>query len=350
MTILVTGGSGFIGHNFIRFWMEITNEAVINLDKLTYAGVGVPSNSNGEDGRSLFIHGDIGNYELLDDIYAKYSPRAIINFAAESHVDRSIQGPKVFFETNVMGTLCLLESSRNFWAGLSKDKQEEFRFLHISTDEVFGSLGPNDASFDESHPYRPNSPYSASKASSDHLVRAFNQTHGLPVITTNCSNNFGPFQFPEKLIPLVVCNALERKSLPIYGDGKQVRDWLFVQDHCRALELVLRQGAIGETYNIGGGNEFSNIDIVQKICAILELERPLTPNDEIEKYADLIEYVADRLGHDTRYAVNSDKIQKQLNWKPLEQFDLALAKTVKWYVNNQDWCALALDKIEEKKP
>ncbi len=331
--ILVTGGAGFIGSNFILDWLNDCDEAVVNLDLLTYAGnpeslVDLKSNP-----RYHFVHGDIGDRALVDQLLAKHQPRAIVNFAAESHVDRSIHSPEAFIQTNVMGTFHLLEATRKHWTRLPKAEQSTFRFLHVSTDEVYGSLGPDDAPFTEATPFVPNSPYSASKASSDHLVRAYHHTYDLPVLTTNCSNNYGPYQFPEKLIPLMILNALRGHSLPIYGDGMNVRDWLYVADHCAAIRTVLANGRSGETYNIGGWNEMPNIEIVNTVCELLDDMHP----DPEGSHARLITYVKDRPGHDRRYAIDARKIHDELGWKPVETFETGIRKTVRWYLDNQQW-------------
>ena len=332
--ILVTGGCGFIGSNFILESIKKTSEPIVNLDKLTYAGN--PENlwSLTEGQSYKFIRGDIGNERLVSEILSSEKPRAIINFAAESHVDRSIADPTDFLLTNVVGTVKLLNASLEYWINLSEQAKSEFRFVHISTDEVFGSLGIDEPSFSETHRFIPNSPYSASKAASDHFVRAFHKTHGLPCITTHCSNNYGPFQFPEKLIPLCITNALSNKGLPIYGDGLQVRDWLHVSDHCSAICKVLDNGKVGETYNIGGNNEISNIEVVSQICEILD---SLVGKKDGESYSSQIVFVEDRAGHDRRYAVDASKIQRELGWKPAETFDSGLVKTVKWYLENPKW-------------
>ena len=336
MSILVTGGAGFIGSNFVLDWPAHHDEPVINLDKLTYAGnlenlAGLQGNA-----RHIFIRGDIGETALVDQLLAEHRPRAMINFAAESHVDRSIHGPGEFIQTNIVGTFHLLESVRGYWTGLERKFQQRFRFLHVSTDEVYGSLGKDDPAFNETNQYEPNSPYSASKAASDHLVRAYHHTYGLPVLTTNCSNNYGPYQFPEKLIPLVIHNALVGKPLPIYGDGRQIRDWLYVRDHCRAIRLILEGGRVGETYNIGGGNEQTNLDVVQALCAILD---ELQPRADGRSYTSQIAFVKDRPGHDRRYAVNAGKIARELGWKPQETFETGIRKTIAWYLDNQSWVA-----------
>lgn len=332
--ILVTGGAGFIGSNFVLDWLKENNEPVINLDALTYAGNLENLQSLADDPRHIFVKGNICDKELVASLLKKHRPRAIVHFAAESHVDRSIFGPDLFFETNVMGTLNLLESAKAYYDQLLSEKERlAFRFLHVSTDEVYGSLTFDEPAFTEETPYRPNSPYSASKASSDHAVRAWFHTYGFPVLTTNCSNNYGPYQFPEKLIPLVISNALARKPLPIYGDGLNIRDWLYVGDHCSAIRCVLESGKIGETYNVGGHNERNNITIVKTICAILDEMRPHLDGS----YANLITYVKDRPGHDRRYAIDSTKLQTQLGWKPKECFETGIRKTVQWYLDHQDW-------------
>lgn len=332
--ILVTGGAGFIGGNFVLDWLTNPSaEGVINLDRLTYAGNLETLKSLELDTRHIFVQGDIGDYQLVFDLLKTHQIRAIVNFAAESHVDRSIHGPSDFIQTNVLGTFNLLEATRAYWSELSEDKRSEFRFLHVSTDEVYGSLSPNDPAFKESNPYEPNSPYSASKAASDHLVRAWHHTYGLPVLTTNCSNNYGPYHFPEKLIPLVILNALAGKPLPIYGDGQQIRDWLYVKDHCAAIRTVLEKSKLGETYNVGGWNEKPNLEVVETICKILD---ELTPKAS-GKYADQITYVPDRPGHDRRYAIDASKIERELGWKPIETFDSGIRKTVQWYLDNPEW-------------
>lgn len=336
MCILITGGTGFIGTNFILDWLAHNDEPVINLDKLTYAGNLHNLVSLQGDTRHIFVQGDIGNRELVDRLLAEHQPRAIINFAAESHVDRSIHGPEDFIQTNVLGTFRLLEAIRQYWQALPAVDKAAFRFLHVSTDEVYGTLAPDVPAFTEEHNYAPNSPYSASKAASDHLVRAWHHTYGLPVLTTNCSNNYGPYQFPEKLIPLVIINALAEKSLPIYGDGLQVRDWLYVTDHCSAIRRVLEAGHPGEVYNIGGWNEMPNIEIVQILCRLLD---ELRPRDNGQSYATQITYVKDRPGHDRRYAIDAHKIERELGWKPAETFATGIRKTVQWYLNHPDWVA-----------
>jgi dTDP-glucose 4,6-dehydratase len=329
MTILVTGGAGFIGCNYIQQWLHITNESVVNLDKLTYAGNLNSLKAFDGDHRYFFIRGDINDRNLLSESLYKHRIRAVVNFAAESHVDRSIHGPGEFIETNVVGTFNLLESVRAYWQDLPAAEKEAFRFLHVSTDEVYGTLLPTDPPFAETKAFEPNSPYSASKAASDHLVRAWHHTYGLPVLTTNCSNNYGPYHFPEKLIPLVLLNAL-----PIYGDGQQVRDWLYVEDHCRAIARVLEAGKVGETYNIGGWNEKTNLEVVHTLCAVLD---ELQPRADGKRYAEQITYVKDRPGHDRRYAIDARKIERDLGWKPQETFETGIRKTVQWYLANQAW-------------
>jgi dTDP-glucose 4,6-dehydratase len=333
MTIIVTGGAGFIGSNFVNKWLSASDEAVVNLDKLTYAG-NLDNLSKSDGAKHIFVRGDINDGVLLEKLLNDHRPRAIINFAAESHVDRSIKEPDAFINTNIVGTFRLLTASVKYFDGLSGRDKERFRFLHVSTDEVYGSLLPNDLPFTEENQYEPNSPYSASKASADHLVRAYCQTYGLPTLTTNCSNNYGPYQFPEKLIPLVILNAVSEKNLPIYGDGKQVRDWLFVTDHCNAIKVVLEKGKVGETYNIGGESEMTNLDVVSKICEILDRIRPRKNG---LSYFDLITYVRDRPGHDRRYAIDIRKIKKELNWTPARDFDSGLESTISWYLNNMEW-------------
>jgi len=333
--ILVTGGAGFIGSNFVLDWLvDPTAKGVVNLDKLTYAGNLATLESLKDDVRHIFIQGDICDKELVTKLLKEFQPRAIINFAAESHVDRSIHGPAEFVQTNVLGTFNLLECAREHWNNLDEDAKMEFRFHHVSTDEVYGSLSATDPAFAETHPYEPNSPYSASKAASDHLVRAWFHTYGFPVVTTNCSNNYGPYHFPEKLIPLVILNALNGKPLPIYGDGQQVRDWLYVGDHCSAIREVLKKGRLGETYNIGGWNEKANIEVVQTICKILD---ELKPRADSRPYIDQITYVKDRPGHDRRYAIDAGKIEQELGWRPVETFETGIRKTVQWYLDNPVW-------------
>ena len=334
MTILVTGGAGFIGSNFVHHWLATTNESVVNLDKLTYAGNLDNLASLQNDARHVFVQGDIGDTTLLPQLLAQHQPRAVVHFAAESHVDRSIHGPMDFIQTNVVGTFQLLESVRAFWSALKAVQHTAFRFLHVSTDEVYGSLAPDAPAFTESHVYEPNSPYSASKAASDHLVRAWHHTYGLPVLTTNCSTNYGPFHFPEKLIPLMIVNALAGKPLPVYGDGMQVRDWLYVKDHCSAIRRVLAAGRLGETYNVGGCNEKPNIEIVKTVCALLDALRPRADG---QSYASQIAYVKDRPGHDRRYAIDARKIDRELGWKPAETFESGIRKTVQWYLDHPEW-------------
>jgi dTDP-glucose 4,6-dehydratase len=332
--ILVTGGAGFIGSNFVIHAIKSGRHKIINLDKLTYAGNLETLRSISEHENYLFVHGDIGDEKLVSSLLEKHRPYAIINFAAESHVDRSIHGPRDFIQTNVVGTFNLLESVRGYYQSLDIHEKMQFRFLHVSTDEVYGSLEKNDPPFSESNPYEPNSPYAASKAASDHLVRAWHHTYGIPVLTTNCSNNYGPYQFPEKLIPLIIHNALQHKSLPIYGDGLQVRDWLYVEDHCEAIETVLLKGKIGETYNIGGNNEKTNLFVVEAICQILD---KLMPRQDQKSYTELITFVKDRLGHDRRYAINAKKISSELGWAPKETFETGIEKTIRWYLANSVW-------------
>ena len=333
--ILVTGGAGFIGANFVLDWLKGSDEPVLNLDALTYAGNLENLASLQNDPRHVFVHGDICDRTLLDRLFAEHAPRAIVHFAAESHVDRSIHGPGAFVRTNVEGTFTLLEAARAYWSGLPANAREGFRFLHVSTDEVYGSLGPNDPAFTETKTYEPNSPYSASKAASDHLVRAWHHTYGLPVLTTNCSNNYGPCQFPEKLIPLMIVNALTGKPLPVYGDGLNVRDWLYVGDHCSAIREVLARGRSGETYNIGGWNEMANIEIVRTVCGLLDALRP----DPAGSRERLITHVTDRPGHDRRYAIDARKIERELGWRPAETFASGIRKTVEWYLDNPAWLA-----------
>ena len=330
--ILVTGGAGFIGSNFVLDWIATEGTPVINLDKLTYAGNPANLASLKGDSRYVFAQGDICDRTLIADLLQKHQPQAIVHFAAESHVDRSIHGPGEFVQTNVVGTFSLLEEARAYWGALAEPAKSRFRFLHVSTDEVYGSLGMNDPAFSETTPYAPNSPYAASKAASDHLVRAYHHTYGMPVITTNCSNNYGPLQFPEKLIPLMIANALAGKPLPVYGDGQQVRDWLFVGDHASALRRVLEAGRLGETYNIGGWNEKANLDVVHTLCALLDELAP-----KADSYREQITFVADRPGHDRRYAIDARKIERELGWRPAETFETGLKKTVQWYLANQDW-------------
>ena len=333
--ILVTGGAGFIGSNFVLDWIAATGEAVVNLDLLTYAGNLRNLASLRGNARHVFVQGDICDRSLVDRLLAAHRPRAVLHFAAESHVDRSIHGPGAFMRTNVEGTFALLEATRAYWSALPGGAKAGFRFHHVSTDEVYGSLTPDAPAFTESHAYEPNSPYSASKAASDHLVRAWHHTYGLPVITTNCSNNYGPYHFPEKLIPLMIVNALAGKPLPVYGDGRQIRDWLYVTDHCSAIRAVLERGRLGETYNIGGGNEQVNIDIVHRVAALLDELQPSAAGP----YARLITHVADRPGHDRRYAIDAQKIERELGWRPAETFETGIRKTVQWYLANTDWVA-----------
>jgi dTDP-glucose 4,6-dehydratase len=331
--ILITGGAGFIGSNFVLEWIREGRGEIVNLDKLTYAGNLENLATLENDHEHVFVQGDIGDRDLVARLLAEHQPHAVINFAAESHVDRSIHGPEDFIQTNVVGTFHLLEEVRGYWSGLTTQQQSQFRFLHVSTDEVYGSLGPSDPAFTETTPYAPNSPYSASKAASDHLVRAYHHTYGIPVLTTNCSNNYGPYQFPEKLIPLVIHNALCGKPLPIYGDGSNVRDWLFVSDHCSAITKVLEAGRIGETYNIGGKNEMTNLEVVRTLCRILDKARPKSSGS----YSDQITFIQDRPGHDRRYAINAEKIERVLGWTPRETFESGIEKTVLWYLENEAW-------------
>jgi len=330
--ILVTGGAGFIGSNFVLDWLAQTAEPVVNLDNLTYAGNLRNLQSIAADARHVFVRGSINDYGLVSSLLAQHQPRAIVHFAAESHVDRSIHGPADFIDTNINGTFQLLEAARGYWNNLGGDAKSGFRFLHVSTDEVYGSLGPADPPFTETTAYAPNSPYSASKAASDHLVRAYHHTYGLPTLTTNCSNNYGPFQFPEKLIPLMIHNALTAKPLPIYGDGRNVRDWLYVGDHCAAIREVLARGTVGETYNIGGWNEKANLDVVHTLCSMLDELAP-----KMESHAKLITFVKDRPGHDRRYAIDARRIERELGWRPAETFDTGIRKTVRWYLDNAAW-------------
>ncbi|HSW17099.1 MAG TPA: dTDP-glucose 4,6-dehydratase [Ramlibacter sp.] len=332
--IFVTGGAGFIGSNFVLDWLAQSDEAIVNLDKLTYAGNPENLASLQGDARHLLAQGDIGDAALVGQLLSAHRPRAVVNFAAESHVDRSIHGPEDFVQTNVLGTFRLLESVRSYFNGLDAAEQAAFRFLHVSTDEVYGSLAPGEPAFSEQHRHEPNSPYSASKAASDHLVRAWHHTYGLPVVTTNCSNNYGPFHFPEKLIPLMIVNALAGKPLPVYGDGMQVRDWLYVTDHCSAIRRVLEAGRLGETYNVGGWNEKPNIEIVRTICSLLDEIRPRADG---ASYAQQIAYVKDRPGHDRRYAIDARKLEQELGWKPAETFETGIRKTVQWYLANPQW-------------
>ncbi len=334
MTILVTGGAGFIGSNFVIDWLAHNDEPVVNLDKLTYAGNLQNLTSLEGDSRHHFVRGDIGDGALVARLLAEHKVRAVLNFAAESHVDRSIEGPGAFIQTNIVGTFNLLEAVRAYWNGLDEQAKADFRFLHVSTDEVYGTLGSDAPAFTEQHRYEPNSPYSATKAASDHLVRAYHHTYGLPVLTTNCSNNYGPYHFPEKLIPLVIHNALAGKPLPIYGDGQQIRDWLYVTDHCSAIRRVLEDGRLAETYNVGGWNEKANIDVVRTLCAILD---ELQPRADGASYATQMTFVKDRPGHDRRYAIDARKLERELGWRPAETFDTGIRKTVEWYLANGAW-------------
>ncbi|MFV3331460.1 dTDP-glucose 4,6-dehydratase [Pseudomonas sp. NY15437] len=334
MTILVTGSAGFIGSNFVLDWLARHDETIVSLDKLTYAGNRENLASLDNDGRHHFVHGDIGDAQLVSSLLLQFQPRAVLNFAAESHVDRSILGPEDFIQTNVVGTFHLLEAVRAYWNALEAPRKAEFRFLHVSTDEVYGTLEAQAPAFTEQHPYQPNSPYSASKAASDHLVRAYHHTYGLPVLTTNCSNNYGPYHFPEKLIPLVIRNALAGEALPIYGDGQQIRDWLYVKDHCSAIRRVLEAGQVGETYNVGGWNEKTNLEVVHHICDTLDRE---APRQDGRSYRDQISFVKDRPGHDRRYAIDATRLERELGWKPAETFETGIAKTVRWYLDNQAW-------------
>lgn len=332
--ILVTGGAGFIGANFILQWLATEQTPVVNLDKLTYAGNLNNLEQVATDERYTFAHGDIADRKLVCDVLQQHQPRAIVHMAAESHVDRSIHGPDDFIRTNVNGTFALLEETRAYVAGLTENEKAEFRFLHVSTDEVYGSLGPNDMAFSETTPYAPNSPYAASKAASDHLVRAYHHTYSLPTITTNCSNNYGPYQFPEKLIPLTILHAIQGKPIPVYGDGKNVRDWIFVEDHCRAIRAVLSRGRLGETYNIGGQQEKSNLETIRAVCEVLDELRPQGP---VVPHRNLIHFVRDRPGHDRRYAMNTSKIMEELGWRPQENLETGIRKTVEWYLSHEAW-------------
>jgi dTDP-glucose 4,6-dehydratase len=334
MTLLVTGGAGFIGSNFVLDWLARSDERIVNLDKLTYAGNLHNLASLTCDLRHLFVKGDIGDPLLVGDLLAQHRPRAVLNFAAESHVDRSILGPGEFIQTNIVGTFRLLEQVRTYWEALSQSEKPAFRLLHVSTDEVYGSLGARDPAFTETRRYEPNSPYSASKAASDHLVRAYHHTYGLPVLTTNCSNNYGPMHFPEKLIPLTIVNAQAGKPIPVYGDGRQIRDWLYVKDHCSAIRAVLANGRVGETYNIGGWNEKPNLEIVHSVCDLLD---ELRPRADGQSYRSQITYVTDRPGHDRRYAIDARKLEQEIGWKPAETFDTGIHKTVQWYLDHPDW-------------
>jgi dTDP-glucose 4,6-dehydratase len=333
-TILVTGGAGFIGSNFVLAWLEAVGSPVVNLDLLTYAGNPSSLDSLKANDRHFLVHGDIGDGKLVDSLLRDQRPRAIVHFAAESHVDRSIVSPDAFIRTNVQGTFTLLEQAKSYWSSLDEADKQAFRFLHVSTDEVYGSLGPDDPAFSETTPYAPNSPYAASKAGSDHLVRAYHHTFGLPTLTTNCSNNYGPFQFPEKLIPLMILNALEGKQLPVYGDGANVRDWLFVEDHCSAIRAVLARGRLGETYNVGGNSERKNLDVVNTICDLVD---EMHPDASIGPRRNLITFVTDRPGHDRRYAIDATKIAAELGWRPAENFEAGLRRTVRWYLDHLDW-------------
>jgi dTDP-glucose 4,6-dehydratase len=333
--IFVTGGAGFIGANFVLSWLTQSDETVLNYDKLTYAGNLNNLTSLRHDNRHIFVQGDICDSDKLTALFAEHKPRAIVHFAAESHVDRSIHGPAAFVTTNVNGTFSLLEAARAYWNSLEAQEKKDFRFLHVSTDEVYGTLGPEDPPFSETTAYAPNSPYSASKAASDHLVRAYHHTYGMPVLTTNCSNNYGPYHFPEKLIPLIITNARAGKDLPVYGDGQQVRDWLFVTDHCAAIRRVLEDGRLGETYNVGGWNEQTNLSVVHTICDLLDELQPKTQGS----YRDQIKHITDRPGHDRRYAIDARKIERELGWKPAETFTTGLRKTVEWYLANDAWVA-----------
>jgi len=339
MNLLVTGGSGFIGSNFIRqrlFESQVKVDRLVNLDALTYAGNQANLADANKDAKYVFVHGEIGDISLVTKILNDYKISGVINFAAESHVDRSIDSPEPFFQTNVLGALRLLDCVKRYWSSLELKRKSGFRFVQVSTDEVYGTLEPTSAPWDEDCPYQPNSPYAASKASSDHIVRAFNHTYGLPTITTNCSNNYGPYQFPEKLIPLMILNALEAKPMPVYGDGKQIRDWLYVDDHCDAIWLALTRGEIGSSYNVGGFNEHTNIDIIKCVCRILD---DVFPRGDAKSYSDLITYVADRPGHDRRYAIDSTKIRRDLGWSPVECFETGIEKTINWYLMNRQWAA-----------
>lgn len=336
MSIIVTGGAGFIGSNFVLDWFDSSNEPIITLDKLTYAGNPENLASLAGNPHHQLVHGDIGDAALVASLLAKHKPRAILNFAAESHVDRSIHGPGEFIQTNIVGTFHLLEAVRAYWSELPEQEKRDFRFLHVSTDEVYGSLEKEDPAFRETNQYEPNSPYSASKAASDHLVRAYHHTYGIPVLTTNCSNNYGPYHFPEKLIPLVIHNALAGKPLPIYGDGQQIRDWLYVKDHCSAIRRVLEAGVVGETYNVGGWNEKANLDVVGTLCTLLD---ELSPRADGRSYKDQVTFVKDRPGHDRRYAIDAGKLERELGWRPAETFETGIRKTVQWYLDNADWVA-----------
>jgi dTDP-glucose 4,6-dehydratase len=334
MTVLVTGGAGFIGGNFILDWLKRGGETIVNLDKLTYAGETSKFKSIARDSRYRFVPGDICDNELVASLLKEHRPRALINFAAESHVDRSISGPSLFVQTNIVGTSVLLEAARHHWTTLPKPDRDAFRFVQISTDEVYGSLGPDAASFSETHPYAPNSPYAASKAAADHLVRSYHHTYGLPAITTNCSNNYGPYQFPEKLIPVIIRSAVSGKPIPLYGDGQNIRDWLHVADHCAALRMVLERGRPGHAYNVGGRSERTNLELARMVCACLDEFRN---HGQARSHADLIAYVSDRPGHDRRYAIDSTKIEQEIGWSPVETFDSGIRNTVRWYLDNWQW-------------
>ena len=334
MTILVTGGAGFIGSNFILDWLACNDEPVVNLDKLTYAGNLMNLYSLDTDARHLFVQGDINNRDLVFDLLLKHQVRAVVHFAADSHVDRSIHGPDEFIQTNITGTFTLLEAVRQYWGSLADKSKQDFRFIHISTDEVFGSLEKAAPAFTESSRYEPNSPYSASKAASDHLVRAYHHTYGLPTVVTHCSNNYGPYHFPEKLIPLCIHHALVGKPIPVYGDGQQIRDWLHVSDHCSAIRCILQQGKVGDEYNIGGWNEKANLEVITTICSILDDKKP---RHDGRAYAEQITYVTDRPGHDRRYAIDATKLAAELGWKPVHTFESGIEQTVAWFLNNQDW-------------
>jgi dTDP-glucose 4,6-dehydratase len=341
--ILVTGGAGFIGSNFVLRWIQSQAAPLLNLDKLTYAGNLQNLASISANPKHLFLKEDINDRSFVQQLFERHKPRAVVHFAAESHVDRSIHGPADFVQTNINGTFSMLEEARAYWSSLPSGEKQQFRFVHVSTDEVYGSLNPQDSPFTEEHRYSPNSPYSASKAASDHLVRAYHHTYGLPTIITNCSNNYGPYQFPEKLIPLMILNAMNAKPLPVYGDGKNVRDWLYVEDHCDALTLVLERGRVGETYNIGGWNERTNLDVVNTVCAILDELRP-----SVKPHSSLIEFVKDRPGHDRRYAIDATKIANELGWKPKETFETGIRKTVVWYLENGPWVSQVLTSQYQK--